>query len=141
MRKLPDVVAEGDELPALFILSDVSGVGLDLAEEEEECLFSGDLSLDLFFSLTGDLSDEHFLSRCGDLVEFLLFSELFDRRRSKDFERRLSGVLDRRRSGVLDRRLSGDRVLLLSDFLSGDLPGLLGLGFQSLENLRKWEVY
>ena len=110
----------------LFDLSEISGVGLDLFEEEE-CLFSGDLSLDLFFSLTGDLSDEYFLSRLGDLPECRLFSELFDRRRSNDFDRRLSGVFD--------RRLSGERVLLLSAFLSGDLAGLRGLGFQSLENL------
>ena len=120
------------------VLSVPSGVGLDFSEEER--LFSGDLSLDFFFSLTGDLSNELFLSLPGDLSECRLFSELLDRRRSRDFDRRLSGLLERRLSGVLDRRLSGERVFLLSDLLSGDRTGLRGLGFQSLENLeeKKW---
>lgn len=89
------------------------------------------------------MSNEHFLSRPGDLSECRFFSELLDRRRSKDFDRRLSGVLDRRLSvlldcrfsGVLDRRLSGEWVFLFSDLLSGDRAGLRALGLHSLENL------
>ena len=50
------MVGAGDVLSVTLDFSEVLGVGLDFSEEEE-AVFSGDLSLDLFFSLlSGDLS-------------------------------------------------------------------------------------